>query len=194
MSGESLDNAEFVTIARVAKTQGRIGEVACDLYTDFPEKFAERTQLYAAPGAGLKSGQVQKAVRRELELENHWLHKDRVVLKFKGVDSISQAEELLGCEIQIPASERAELEPGAAYVSDLAGCTVFDRGQRVGMIRDIEFGAGDAPILAVDGPEGQEILIPWANEFVERLDLAAREMHMMLPEGLLEINLPGKKD
>jgi 16S rRNA processing protein RimM len=185
-------DGEFVTIARVAKTQGRIGEVACDLFTDFPEKFAERKRLFALPGSGQKPGQS----RRELELEDHWLHKDRVVLKFKGVDSISLAEELIGCEIQIPATERAELEPGAAYVSDLAGCVVLDRGSRVGLIRDVQFGAGDAPVLEVEGTgpyQGQELLIPWANEFVERLDLAAREMHMMLPEGLLEINAPGKK-
>ncbi len=189
---------EFITIARVAKTQGRIGEVACDLYTDFPEKFAERKRLFAMPGAGLKPGQQ----RRELQLESHWLHstvkaaggKERVVLKFAGVDSITQAEELLGCEIQIPASERAELESGAAYLSDLAGCVVLESGQRVGVIRDLEFGAGDVPVLVVEGSEGQEILIPWANEFVERFDLAAREMHMVLPEGLLEINAPGKKE
>jgi len=43
-----------------------------------------------------------------------------MVLKFAGVDSISEAETLVRCELQIPVDERAELEPGSAYVSDLA--------------------------------------------------------------------------
>ena len=40
--------------------------------------------------------------RREMQLEEHWFHKGGVVLKFAGVDSISDAERLAGCEIQIP--------------------------------------------------------------------------------------------
>ena len=73
MGGESLENAEFVTIARVAKTQGRIGEVACDLYTDFPEKFGERKKLYGLPGAGLKAGQWQTLISYQF-LHGSWGH------------------------------------------------------------------------------------------------------------------------
>src|SRR5215470_11068000 len=103
------DQGEFVTVAKVTKTQGRIGEVAAVLLTDFPERFAERKRLYAVNYA-------QKDRRREMQLEDHWFHKGGVVLKFAGVDSISQAEELIGCEIQIPASERAELAGDSVYV------------------------------------------------------------------------------
>jgi len=84
---------EFITIARVVKTQGRNGEVAAELHTDFPEKFAERKKLFALDADGK---------RRELRLESHWLHKAYVVLKFSGVDSIDDAETLVGCEIQVP--------------------------------------------------------------------------------------------
>ena len=73
---------EFITIARVAKTQGRHGEVAAELHTDFPEKFAERKKLFALDADGK---------RRELRLESHWLHKSYVVLKFAGVESIDTA-------------------------------------------------------------------------------------------------------
>src|SRR5262249_46868631 len=97
------DQGEFVTLAKVTKTQGRKGEVAAALLTDFPERFAERKKLYAVNYA-------QKERRREVQLEDHWFHKGGVVLKFAGVDSISMAEELIGCEIQIPANERAQLQ------------------------------------------------------------------------------------
>ena len=66
----------------------------------------------------------------ELDLDEHWFHKGMVVLKFAGVDSISDAETLVGSEIQIPRSERAALGSDEFYVSDLTGCTVTDSGTR----------------------------------------------------------------
>src|SRR3954466_11961703 len=106
----SAASQEFITIARVVKTQGRHGEVAAELHTDFPEKFAERKKLFALDAGG---------ERRELQLEEFWSHKSYVVLKFAGVESISDAESLIGSEIQVPREQRAEVEAGAAYVSDL---------------------------------------------------------------------------
>ena len=53
-----------------------------------------------------------------------------MVFKFEGVDSIEEAETLLRSEIQIPARERAELEPGACYVSELLGCLVVEVSRR----------------------------------------------------------------
>jgi len=61
--------------------------------------------------------------------------------KFAGIDSISDAEAMIGCELQVPLAERAELEPGWAYVSDLVGCTVFDGDHEIGQVHDVQFGA-----------------------------------------------------
>ena len=56
---------------------------------------------------------------------------------------------LIGCELQVPRSERAQLESGWNYVSDLVGCVVFDSGREIGKIEDVQFGAGEAPLLIV---------------------------------------------
>lgn len=170
---------DFVTIAKVIKTQGRIGEVAAALLTDFPERFETRRRVFAL-GTGDQ--------RRPLELENHWFHKGQVVLKFKGVDSISQAEELLGCEIQVPLSERAELEADAVYLSDLKGCTLYDSGSEIGRIVDVQFGSGEAPLLVIKGKK--EFLIPFAAEFIEKLAVQEKRLDMKLPQGLLEVDAP----
>src|SRR5262249_30893472 len=147
-------NGEYITIARVTKTQGRKGEVAAILLTDFPDRFAERKRLFLlAPDNR----------RREAELEDFWFHKGGVVLKFAGVDSISQAEELSGCEVQIPLRERAVLEGGSVYVSDLIGCAVSDRGREIGKIENVQFGAGEAPLLVIKGEGKKEHLVPFAE-------------------------------
>lgn len=161
------------------KTQGRHGEVAAELHTHFPERFAERRHVFALNEEGS---------RRELELQSFWPHKGHIVLKFCGFDSISEAESLVGCELQIPAGERAQLDRDSAYVSDLAGCTVWDSERDIGTVTDVRFGAGEAPLLVVQG--AQEYEIPFAQAFLEKVDISAKEIRMHLPKGLLEVNAP----
>jgi 16S rRNA processing protein RimM len=131
----------------------------------------------------------ENGARRELQVEDVWPHKGLVVLKFAGVDSIDDAELLAGCELQVPLAERAELPPGAQYISDLIGCTVFDQGREVGPVADVTFGAGEAPLLVVRRGS-EELLLPLAEDFLEALDVAKKEIRMKLPEGMLEVNAP----
>ncbi len=133
--------------------------------------------------------------RIELAVEDFWPHKGRMVLKFAGVDSISDAEKLVGCEIQIPRQQRTALPPDEFYVSDLVGCVLIDVGgqneveREVGRVADVNSSAGEAPLLVVKGA-GKEFLVPFAQAFVRKLDLSARRIEMALPEGLLELDAP----
>jgi 16S rRNA processing protein RimM len=181
------EEAEFVTIARVAKTQGRHGEVAATLLTDFPELFEKRRKLFAL-GDSKKQGGAAEAVRRQFELDEHWFHKGMVVLKFAGVDSMSDAETLVGSEIQIPRSERAALGNDEFYVSDLAGCTVTDSGREIGRVKDVQFGSGEAPLLVIEGEK--EYLVPFAAAYIEKIALEQKRLEMKLPEGMLELDAP----
>jgi len=128
-------------------------------------------------------------LRRELEVEEFWPHKSYLVLKFAGIDSISDAEGLIGCELQVPAAERAKLQPGWNYVSDLVGCTVFDEDREVGQVHDVQFGAGEAPLLLVKAG-AKEYEIPYAEAYLRSSDLERREIRMVLPQGMLEVNAP----
>ena len=174
-------SGEFITLARVVKTQGRHGEVAVEVHSDVPDRFAEGMKLLALE----KSGEA----RRDLEVEGLWPHKGLLVLKFDGVDSMSDAEELIGCELQVPGTDRASLEHGWNYVSDLVGCVVLDHGMEIGRIEDVQFGAGEAPLLIV-GSGGKRFDVPFAEAYLEAVDMALRQVRMNLPEGMLEINAP----
>lgn len=180
----TLSNSDYVTIARVIKTQGRRGEVAVEMFSDFPERFEDRRRVFALDQKAVDS----KAERRELLIEDFWPHKDYMVLKFAGVDSISDAETLLRCEIQIPAAERTKLEEGW-YVSDLVGCTVTDQDREIGEVAEVEFGAGEAPLLIVRKGK-TEHMIPLSEPYTKRVDTAGKKIELLLPEGMLEINAP----
>jgi 16S rRNA processing protein RimM len=131
--------------------------------------------------------------RREVMVEDLWPHKEFLVLKFEGIETISDAEWLVGAELQVPRSERAELEPGWTYLSDLVGCQVFDGEREIGPIQDVQFGAGEAPLLIVKGAAKLPCEIPFAEAYLEKVDLERKQVRMRLPEGLLDVNAPVTK-
>lgn len=176
----ATESGDFITLARVIKTQGRHGELATEVHSDIPDRFATGMKLFALG---------KDDTRRELEIEDLWPHKGLLVLKFAGIDSINDAEPLIGSELQVPRNERAALEEGWMFVSDLVGCTLFDQGREVGRITDVQFGAGEAPLLIV-AVKGKQYDIPFAEEYLEAVDVAQKQVRMRLPEGMLEINAP----
>jgi len=178
---------EFITLARVVKTQGRHGEVAAEMHSDVPGRFAAGMKLFALPKV---DGSKAQDSRRELEVEDLWPHKGLVVLKFHGVDSMSDAELLIGSELQVLRADRADLETGWTYVSDLIGCKVLDHAREVGRIEDVQFGAGEAPLLIVANSAGKKFDVPFADAYLEGVDIAQRQVRMNLPEGMLEVNAP----
>src|SRR5260370_2598793 len=119
--------------------------------------------------------------RREVTVEDLWAHKSFLVLKFEDIETISDAEPLVGAELQLPRSERARLEPGWTYLSDLIGCTVFDGQREIGEIEDVQFGAGGAPLLVVRGKEQKAKLpyqIPFPETFFKTLDLDRTQLRI----------------
>ncbi len=183
------NDASWVVVARTVRPQGRHGELLAEILTDFPEKFADRKRFFLRSGAAGDSEPL-----REVNLETHWFHKDRVVLKFSGVDSIDDAEKLRDCDVVIPLSERMPLDEDAVYLSDLIGVSVVDLSggiaRNAGEIIDvIPEGAGPAMlVLRTTSPE--PALIPFVKAYLKKIDLKGKRIEMELPEGLIAIQNP----
>jgi 16S rRNA processing protein RimM len=173
---------DWITLARVVRPRGRRGEV-----------LAEPQGGMLGAGSGprrvtLFAGGHPQGEGRPVLLESAWRHRGRLVLKFAGVDSISDAEALRGAMVCVPAGERAELPPGEYYQDDLVGCEVVERGTgrslgRVSGWREY----GGPPLVVVAGPES-ELLIPFAASICVAIEPERRRMVVDLPEGLKEMN------
>ena len=175
---ESLEAVELVVVARVAKPRGVRGEVACELLTDFPERFDLIDELVAVFPGGR---------RARLGLEGHWLHGDRVVLKFAGYDSPEESAALAGCELAVPESEAVEREEGEFYDWQLEGCRVETvEGREVGTVREVLHTGGEAPVLVILDGAGRENLVPLAESICVEINVAAKLIRVDAPEGLLE--------
>jgi 16S rRNA processing protein RimM len=186
-----------VTLARILRPWGRRGEVAAEIFSDFPKRLASLRQAWLFDG---------RNPPRPVAIQSCRIHLGQAVFHFAGTDSIDDAERLRGLEVQIPLTERVRLSSNRHYITDLIGCEVWEANatEPLGAVRDVQ-GAGasnasDAPqpsstqsrsaeswILAVDTPRG-EVLIPMAKEICTRIDTAARRIDVQLPEGLRELN------
>ena len=189
----------WIVLAHLLRPQGRKGELLAELFTDFPERFEEQRRVFlAAPGFD-----GDQAEARAVEVAAFWLpvgkNDGRVVLKFDGIDTISEAETVAGLDAVIPRGERLPLEDESVYISELIGCRVYNGPQEIGVVRDVQFAMtadggrrldDAAPLLAVISPDGDEILVPFAKAFLVRVDTEAKRIEMALPEGLIEVNRP----
>ena len=171
-SGGEGTEAEWVTVALLGRTRGNRGEIASTALSK-PERYKNLREVFLFPG-----GERQ-------EVESAWWHGDRLILKFRGVDTISDAERLEGREVRVPAGERAALEPGEYYESDLIGCEVVEQssGAALGRVTGCE-DAGGARCLELEGG----MLIPFARAICVAIDPEARRIVVELPAGLKELN------
>jgi 16S rRNA processing protein RimM len=197
----SPETPGWVLVAHILRPRGNKGEVAVELLTDFPERLTQLREVFLGRGDSEPRRHVVKSC---------WLsqnHRGQAVFHFEGVNSISDAEKLRGLDVLLPFEQRVTLPAGHYFISDLIGCSVFENPTSssvlssspcltesapsfLGTVRDVQFSGESVlgtPLLAVDTSQG-ELLIPLAEEICWRIDVAARRIDVVLPEGLRDLN------
>ncbi len=175
---EQTGQPTYIAIARIARPRGNRGEVLADLYTDFPDRFGSLSEVSVEyPGGRLE-------VR---SIEQFWFHKNRLVLKLGGSDSISDAEKLAGAWVLVPCGDAIELPENTYFDHDLIGCTVTTvNGVELGPIAEVMKLDGNT-LFAIRSRHG-EILIPAAGSYFREISIRERRILVDLPEGLVDLN------
>jgi 16S rRNA processing protein RimM len=175
----SDSEAGWVTVAVLGKTRGNRGEITAFALSSKPERYQQlqEVSLFDASGQLLRTAEVESA----------WFHSGTLIFKFRGIDSISEAETLARAEVRVPVSERTALDEGEFFDSDLIGCEVVDRrtGESLGHVTNLDDGGGTG-LLVVDGG----LLVPFARSICVEIDPPAKRIVVELPEGLKDLNRP----
>jgi 16S rRNA processing protein RimM len=152
------------------------GELVAIPFSDHPERFQDLDRVYLFGSAPAPAQYGVESVRPA---------SGSLLFKFRGIDSMSDAEPWRGAEVRIPRAERLELDPGEFYLSDLVGCEVVERGtgQSLGVVTGWNDG-GSSGLLEV----GPDLLIPFVRSICVGIDIAARRIEVELPEGLKDVN------
>ena len=192
----------WVALARILRPRGNKGEVAAELLTDFPERLAQMREVFLGDSTG-------KGEPHRIQVKSFWInanHSGQGIFLFEGCASISEAEKFRGLDVLLPFEQRVTLPVGSYFVSDLIGCSVFERQLEppavasspcalatpalLGTVVDVQStgeSVSGTPLLVVSTQQG-ELLVPLAEDICTRIDPSARRIDVTLPEGLRILN------
>ena len=168
--GKEFAPPDYLAVGRVLAPWGRIGEVKVQVVTDFPDRFDPGETVYV-------DGHPHT-------IESSRPHKQHLLVKLVGVNSISDAENLKDCELTIPRSALRSLPSDEYYAFELIGLDVVTTGgEALGRIAEIMSTAGN-DIYVVHGKRG-EVLIPAIEDVVKSIDTEKGQMIIEVIDGLL---------
>ncbi|MEG1895852.1 MAG: ribosome maturation factor RimM, partial [Oscillospiraceae bacterium] len=147
---------EYLETGEIVSVHGIKGEVKVYPWADYPEFLEDFDEFYIKNS----KQQYQKLIAQEIRC-----HKNMVLVKFEGIDTVEIARTLIG-KIAYIDKGLVELEEGRYFVADLIGCTVINAETQeiIGVVEDVDnFGASD--IYTVKTSEGKSYLFPAVKDF-----------------------------
>ena len=161
----------------IVKTHGTKGQVVAFFDVDYPEDYEDLESVFLE--------QKGRLIPFFIALTEP-VQKGRFIIKFEDINTIEQAETLRNTAIYLPLDELPELEEDQFYFHEVIGYQVIDQNHGpLGTVKDF-YDMPQQQLMAMDYM-GQEMLVPVMDEIVLRADHAAKQLHVKLPEGLLEV-------
>ncbi|MDQ0155992.1 ribosome maturation factor RimM [Robertmurraya andreesenii] len=169
---------KWFNVGKIVNTHGIKGEVRVISKTDFPEeRYAPGNEIYL-----FMPGETEPT---PLTIETHRVHKNFDLLTFKGYENMNEVEKMKGGILKIHEGQLTELEDDEFYFHEIIGCLVFTtKGEEVGKVSEILTpGAND--VWVIKGKGGKEILIPYIEQVVKKVDVKEKVILIEPMEGLL---------
>ena len=165
---------QFLETGKITGTHGLKGEVRVQPWADSPEFLADFEELYLDNG------------NKKLEITSARVHKNMLIMKIRGVDTIEEADKLRNKVLYMNRDD-VELEEGAYFIQDLIGLDVIDddTGERLGRLDDVsETGANDVYHVKTD--DGREVLIPVIPDVVREISPEQGFVRIFKMKGLFD--------
>ena len=162
-------------IGQIVNTFGIKGIVKVKPFTDDIRRFDELKTVYVE----------KNSTKTEYEVEEVKYHKDMVLIKFKGIDKVEQAEMLRNSYLTVSRDSVEKLEEGRYYIVDLLGLEVYtDEQILLGTLEDI-FNTGSNDIYVVKDKQGKQILLPAIQDVIKQIDIENKKIIVHLLPGLI---------
>ncbi|MBU2884877.1 ribosome maturation factor RimM [Gilvimarinus agarilyticus] len=166
----------------VIKTHGLKGEVQFFLDVDAPSEYQDLESVLVKQGNALIP----------FFLDHIQINSKKSIAKIEDIDSIEEANKLVGCELYLPLSNLPDLPNGQYYYHQLVGLTLVNQGKELGIV-DSVYEIAPQNLLSITH-QGKEIMIPINDQIIESVDFEKNIILAKLPEGLLEVYLEDNED
>lgn len=162
-------------IGQIVNTFGIKGFVKVNPWVDDITRFENLKNIYV---------KIRKQIQN-LEVEEVKYHKNMVLIKFKGINTIEQAENLRNAYLEIDRKDAIPLEEGTYFIADLIGLEVYsDENKLIGILDDI-YNTGSNDIYVVKDELGKTILLPGISEVIKNVDIENKKITVHLIKGLM---------
>jgi 16S rRNA processing protein RimM len=164
-------------LGHIVKTHGTKGQIVAYFDVDYPEDYEDLESVFLEQKGRL----IPFFIESMDPVKN-----SRFIIKFEDIKTMEQAEALRGTPLYLPLDELPELEDDQFYFHDVIGYQVVDENHgNLGTVKEFY----DLPQQQLMSMEymNQEMLIPVMDEIILRADHEAKQLHIRLPEGLLEV-------
>lgn len=165
---------KYLELGQIVNVKGLKGEVKVNSFTDDNTKFERIPKVFIK----------QKSNLTEYEIEKVGYNKNQVIIKFKNIDTIEDAEKLRNSYIVVDREIFGELPEGVYYIADLIGLDVYtEANEYLGKVDDI-FSTGSNDVYVVKDELGKQKLLPGIDEVIKEIDLESSKIIVNLIEGL----------
>ena len=165
---------DLLEVGKIVNTHGLKGEVKIVPWTDSPDVFEDLEYVH------VKS----RIENRILHISNIKYQKNNIIVKFRELNKIEEAEPLKNSVLLAPRDMLGELPEGVYYIADLIGLQVFDEnGDFIGEISDV-FSTGANDVYAVKRAEKKDLLLPVIENVILKVDIAEKKVIARIMEGL----------
>lgn len=110
---------------------------------------------------------------------------NETILKLEGIDVVESARKLTPKEVWLVEDDFKKFAAKSSPISLLGFTLVDDEGREIGEI--IEVIEQPHQVLCTVMVDGKEALIPVHGESLEKIDKKNKKVHVIIPDGLLDI-------
>jgi len=175
-----MNKSDCYQLGNVAKLHGFKGEVSLFLDVTDPSEYRNLKEIYIDIDEFLTPFLIKK-----INLSG----KNFAIVKLEGIESESDARSLLKRKVYLPIEMLPELDGNNFYDHEVVGFSVITKSHgNIGVIEHV-LDLPSNPLFQIKHPSDKEILIPIIKENILQIDRKKKEIHMVVPDGLIELYL-----
>ena len=172
------EHPEYFQLGFIVRTHGVKGDMIAALDTDSPSRYKKLKVVYLEVEGVLKEYSVTKISVREKERS--------ATLHLMGIEDMTTAENYLRYRLFLPLSDLPKLRGKRFYFHEVGGFEVVDKNLGVlGPITTV-YDRAEQPVVEFDY-QGRKVLFPVHDSIILKIDREARQFHVNLPEGLVDV-------
>lgn len=174
---DTMQKEQCFELGAIQKAKGLAGELVLFLDVDDPSHYEALDIIL---------------IENKAQLIPHFITQiriqgERAYIFLEGIDHVDKTSEFVGSKVYLPLERLPKLPEGEFYLHEIIGYTLIDQNKgELGTVENIYESHQD---LLVFYHQGKEILVPIAEGIVLHANHNKKELHVNLPEGLIDIYL-----